>query len=215
MAPRVEPDRDGSPPDQLTLTRILQAATTVPDHGGLHPWRFAVVSGPGKERLADALAAGVQLLQGPEVPDSVVAKMRGKAFAAPCTIVLIASPDTESNVPEWEQVASASCTGYAMVLAANALGLGAVWKSAAVLDTPPVRAAVRPDRGREVAGLDQRRLAHLTAQEATAGAPSSRGADHRHRYRRFPVEPGTVVLPLGPSVADEQAHRAVVGRLPA
>lgn len=139
VASRVEPDRDGSPPDEDTLTRILQAATTVPDHGGLHPWRFAVVRGPGKERLADALAAGVELLQGPEVPASVVAKMRDKAFAAPCTIVLIASPDTGSNVPEWEQVASASCTGYAIVLAANALGLGAVWKSAAVLDTPPVR----------------------------------------------------------------------------
>ncbi len=139
MAPRVEPDRDGSPPDQHSLTRILQAATTVPDHGGLHPWRFAVVSGPGKKRLADALAAGVLLHRGSEVPAAVVAKMRDKAFAAPCTIALIASPDTGSNVPEWEQVVSASCTGYAMVLAANALGLGAVWKSAAVLDTPPVR----------------------------------------------------------------------------
>ncbi len=139
VGPRVEPDRNGSPPDQHALTRILQAATTVPDHGGLHPWRFAVVRGPGQERLADALAAGVLLLRGPDVPPAVVAKMRDKAFAAPCTIALIASPDTGSNVPEWEQVVSASCTGYAMVLAANALGLGAVWKSAAVLDTPPVR----------------------------------------------------------------------------
>jgi nitroreductase len=53
--------------------------------------------------------------------------------------VLIASPDPGSNVPVWEQVASASCTGYAMVLAATGLGYGAVWKSAAVLDTEPVR----------------------------------------------------------------------------
>ena len=63
--------------------------------------------------------------------------MRGKAFAAPCAVMLIASPRLESNVPEWEQVASASCTGYAVVLGATALGLGAVWKSAAVLDTEP------------------------------------------------------------------------------
>ena len=42
-------------------------------------------------------------------------------------------------MPVWEQVASASCTGYAIVLAAVALGFGAVWKSAAVLDTEPVR----------------------------------------------------------------------------
>jgi nitroreductase len=54
--------------------------------------------------------------------------------------MLIASPRLESNVPEWEQVASASCTGYAVVLGATALGLGAVWKSANVLDTEPVRA---------------------------------------------------------------------------
>ena len=65
--------------------------------------------------------------------------MRGKAFAAPCTVVLISSPRLGSNVPEWEQVVSASCTGYAIVLGATALGLGAVWKSAAVLDTGPVR----------------------------------------------------------------------------
>jgi nitroreductase len=39
----------------------------------------------------------------------------------------------------WEQVASASCTGYAVVLAATGLGYGAVWKSAAVLDAAPVR----------------------------------------------------------------------------
>jgi len=40
----------------------------------------------------------------------------------------------------WEQVASAACTGYAVVLAATGLGYGAVWKSAAVLGTEPVRA---------------------------------------------------------------------------
>jgi nitroreductase len=66
--------------------------------------------------------------------------MRGKAFAAPCSVAVIASPDPSSNVPVWEQVASASCTGYAIVLAAVALGFGAVWKSAAVLETEPVRA---------------------------------------------------------------------------
>jgi nitroreductase len=121
------------------LALILRAATTVPDHGGLHPWRFTVVRGRGQERLADALAAGLHHRRGPDLPEAAVAKMRGKAFAAPCSVVVIASPDPASNVPEWEQVASASCTGYAMVLAAHALGFGAVWKSAAVLDTPPVR----------------------------------------------------------------------------
>jgi len=138
-APRAEPARDGSPPDDRELARILDAATSVPDHGNLQPWRFAVVTGPGKQRLADALAEGLHLTRGPDLPEAAVTKMRNKAFAAPCTVVLIASPHPESNVPVWEQVASASCTGYAIVLAAVALGFGAVWKSAAVLDTEPVR----------------------------------------------------------------------------
>jgi nitroreductase len=138
-APRAEPARDGSAPDDRALAEILGTATTVPDHGGLRPWRFAVITGPGQDRFAEALVAGLHAERGADLPDAMVAKMRGKAHAAPCAVMVIASPRLESNVPEWEQVASASCTGYAMVLAGTALGLGAVWKSAAVLDTAPVR----------------------------------------------------------------------------
>jgi nitroreductase len=138
-APRPEPARGGSPPDREDLRRILEAATTVPDHGGLRPWRFAVLTEPGRHRLGDALVAGLHELRGEDLPPAMVDKMRNKAFAAPCTIAVIASPDPGSNVPVWEQRASASCTGYALVLGATALGFGAVWKSASVLETSPVR----------------------------------------------------------------------------
>jgi len=138
-AERSEPDREGTPPDDAQLAELLETATTVPDHGGLEPWRFVVVRGPGRDRFGDALVAGLVGERGPELPDPVVAKMRGKAFAAPCQVVLVASPQVGTNVPRWEQVASASCTGYALVLAATALGLGAIWKSAPVLHTAPVR----------------------------------------------------------------------------
>jgi nitroreductase len=137
---RPEPDPAGGPPTPADLDRILATATTVPDHGDLQPWRFGLSIGPGRDRFADALEAGLVEARGPGQPDAVVAKMRNKAYAAPCAVVLIASPDPTSNVEVWEQVASASCTGYAMVLAATGLGYGAVWKSAAVLNTGPVRA---------------------------------------------------------------------------
>jgi nitroreductase len=137
--PRVEPARDGVAPDEDALARILETATTVPDHGGLRPWRFALITGAGRERFGAALVAGLHSLRGEDLLEPMVTKMQGKAFAAPCAVMLIASPDPSSNVPVWEQVASASCTGYAMVLAATALGLGAAWKSAPVLATEPVR----------------------------------------------------------------------------
>lgn len=139
-APRAEPSRDGLPPDDRSLARILETATTVPDHGSLRPWRFAVIIGAGRERFGEALVESLHQLRGDDLPEAMVAKMRGKAFAAPCAVMVIASPNPESNVPEWEQVVSASCTGYALVLAATALGFGAVWKSAAVLEAEPIRA---------------------------------------------------------------------------
>jgi len=139
-AVRPEPAPDGAPPTAADLEVILATATTVPDHGDLTPWRFAVCSGGGRERFAEALVAGLRQERSDEPPDAVVAKMASKPFAAPCQVVVVASPDPTSNVAVWEQVASASCTGYALVLAATGLGYGAVWKSAGVLGSPAVRA---------------------------------------------------------------------------
>ena len=138
-APRSEPDRNGAAPDEGDLAGILEVATTVPDHGSLRPWRFAVVRGPARDRFGDALVTGLHEQRGDDLPDAVVGKMRNKAFAAPSCIALIASPAVDSNVPLWEQEASAACTGYAIVLAAQALGYGAIWKSAATVDAPAVR----------------------------------------------------------------------------
>lgn len=138
-AVRPEPDADGEAPAPEDLAHILAVAGTVPDHGDLEPWRFAVCTGRGRDRFADALVDGLHELKGTDLPEAVVAKMRGKAYAAPCSVVVIASPDPSSTVARWEQVASASCTGYAIVLAATGLGYGAVWKSAGVMEARPVR----------------------------------------------------------------------------
>jgi nitroreductase len=119
----------GAPgPSAGELDLILQAATTVPDHGALRPWRFVVIEGDGRDRFADGLAASA--LEGrPDLPVELIEKVRKKAFVAPCLIAVIASPVEGGKVPVWEQVASASCTGYAMALAAYSLGLAAMWKS--------------------------------------------------------------------------------------
>lgn len=140
-AERVAPAPDGRPPSAEQLEAMLRAATTVPDHGGLRPWRFVVVSGAAQERFGAVLASGLLEQRGHDVPEAAVAKMRAKARAAPCAVVLVAAPDPQVKVAEWEQVASAACTGYALVLAATSLGLGAVWKSASVLETRAVREA--------------------------------------------------------------------------
>jgi nitroreductase len=190
--PRVEPWRDGAPPDDDGLARILAVAATVPDHGGLRPWRFAVVRGEGRDRWGDVLVSGLHQTKGDDLPEAVVAKMRGKAFAAPCSVVLIASPDRTSNVPVWEQVASASCTGYAIVLAAVGLGYGAVWKSAAVLDAPAVRSFFSQTADEQLLGW-----VNLGTPDPAGRRPSTKEpADLRHLVTvieagEHPFDPGS------------------------
>lgn len=115
-------------PSAEDLDLILRAAATVPDHGSLRPWRLVVVAGDDRTAFAEALARSAAELD-PEIADEKLDKTRRKAFVAPLQILIIASPVDSPKVPEWEQVASASCTGFAIALAAHALGYGAMWKS--------------------------------------------------------------------------------------
>ncbi len=67
-----------------------------------------------------------------------IAKARRKPFFGPLLVAIIASPLAHATVPEWEQVVTAGLTGYAMELAASALGVGAAWKSGRHLDGGPL-----------------------------------------------------------------------------
>jgi nitroreductase len=136
-------------PEQLDV--VLQAATTVPDHGALHPWRFVVVSGEARRTFAAALVAAARG-GGPALEPAHEAKVSSKAFVAPMCVVVVASPTDGHKVPEWEQVASASCTGYAMALAAHAIGLGAVWKSVPFVDAPALRECLNVTGSERVLG---------------------------------------------------------------
>ncbi len=138
-APRPEPARDGAAPGQRTCAGSSRRRPRSPTTEGCGRGGSRSSPTPAGISWVTALVAGLHELRGHDLPEAMVEKMRRKAFAAPCTVAVIASPDPGSNVPVWEQVASASCTGYALVLGATALGFGAVWKSAAVLETSPVR----------------------------------------------------------------------------
>lgn len=132
----------GPEPDDQQLRLILQAGTTGPDHGGIRPWRFVVIRGDARHRFGEALVASAQAFKS-EMPQAFYDKARAKATIAPLLVALIASPNPKRrNVPLWEQTASAACTGFGMIVAANALGLAAIWKSAPYVDQEPVRACL-------------------------------------------------------------------------
>ncbi|MET0772372.1 MAG: rhodanese-like domain-containing protein [Candidatus Limnocylindrales bacterium] len=124
------------PPTDEQLRAILAAAASVPDHGRLRPYRFVVVAGEARLRFGTALReAAVEA----DADPVTIAKASRKPMFGPLQVVIIASPRAHPTVPQWEQEASATLTGYAMELAAAALGVGAAWKSGHHLDQAPIR----------------------------------------------------------------------------
>lgn len=122
----------GPGPDDDQLAALLGAACTAPDHGSLRPYRFVVVSGAGQAALGAALVDAACEVD-PQLPAAVRAKLAAKTTLAPVLVVLVATPLAGHKVPAWEQVATAACAGFGLVLAADLAGFGAVWKTAPFL----------------------------------------------------------------------------------
>lgn len=136
-------------PDELQLDTILQAATQVPDHGGLTPWRFIVIqSADGIARFQAALRdAAADLNMG----EKTLAKAEKVGKFAPLVIAVIASP--QKGKPEWEQQMSAACAAYAVQLAAKAQGFDNAWITGLWCGAPVMRQAFGCTDAEKVIGL--------------------------------------------------------------
>ncbi|MBN8630576.1 MAG: nitroreductase family protein [Rhodobacterales bacterium] len=111
-------------PTRAEVEEILTAATRVPDHGKLEPWRLIVVQGAAFRRLAD-LAEARALELGGDVEK--VAKGRGQYDLGKLAVVVIASPKPSPKIPPAEQFMSAAALCLGIVNAAEAAGWGANW----------------------------------------------------------------------------------------
>jgi nitroreductase len=127
-------------PDDGALGLIVESATRAPDHGRLRPWRFIVIKSEGRQRFGDLLADHLRRTRDP-VSDDSLERERRKAFRAPLIIVVAAIISPGGKIPEIEQVLSAGAAAQNMLLAAQALGFNAVWKTGGAVYDAEVKAA--------------------------------------------------------------------------
>lgn len=140
----------GPTPEQLL--HIQQAALRVPDHARLRPWRFLIVTGAGRERLGELLAASL-LADQPQAVAEALAKERLKPLRAPMLIVAVARIRAHAKVPAMEQLLSAGCSIHAMLLAAHAQGLGAIWRTGPAARDTRVHRGLGLGRDETIAGF--------------------------------------------------------------
>ncbi len=117
---------DGPGPDHAELQTILTAASRVPDHGKLAPWRFIVIAGEARERLGDVIA-GTFAADNPNATPERLAQERGRLMHAPLAIAVVSRAGPHVKIPEWEQVLSAGAATMTLVIAANAAGFATSW----------------------------------------------------------------------------------------
>lgn len=111
-------------PDAGQIETLLTAASRVPDHGKLTPWRFILVEGDARRKLAEELARLARARPG---ADARKIEDDKRKFDAPLTVIVVSRAGPHVKIPEWEQVLSAGAACMNLVVAAHALGFKANW----------------------------------------------------------------------------------------
>lgn len=132
----------GAPgPSADELAKMFAAAVRTPDHGRLRPWQFVVIHEDQRGAFGDLLAASVKRRE-PDATPEALQRERDKAFRSPCIVAVAAKLKRGHKIPEVEQLASAAAAAQTIMLAAPALGYGAVWKTGAPAYDPAVKTAL-------------------------------------------------------------------------
>ena len=115
----------GPTPDQLR--EIVATAIRVPDHGKLTPWRLIAFTGDAGARYGETLAA-LHVQVDPGVPGKKLAKDRERFAHSPVVLAVVARIDEHHpKIPAQEQLLSAGCLAFNLLLSAQAAGFGAQW----------------------------------------------------------------------------------------
>jgi nitroreductase len=110
------------------IEKLLDAAVQAPNHYKVRPWRFVVLTGEARNRLGDVMSAS-QREQKPDFPSEAFDKTRTLPLRSPVLIAVGVDKPSEEKVLEVENICAAAAACENILLAAEALGLGAKWRT--------------------------------------------------------------------------------------
>jgi len=132
--PKVKPD----PIPRQVIEQLLSAAVQAPNHHRVRPWRFVVLQGDARLRLGEVMAQSLKWRQ-PEAHDEALAVERSRPLRAPLLIAVGVDRPVDPKVLEIENVCAAAAAAQNLLLAAHALGLGAMWRTGPAALDPQIK----------------------------------------------------------------------------
>ncbi|WP_066287594.1 nitroreductase family protein [Bacillus sp. FJAT-29937] len=133
----VKPD----PVPKELIEKILEAGIWAPSHYRTEPWRFFVLTGDARKNLGRAMASFAEKsLDEPQSDEGKekLEKTAQKALRAPVIIAVSVEPTINEKVLVNEEHAAVHAAIQNMLLAAHALGLGAIWRTGKVCYSPEI-----------------------------------------------------------------------------
>ncbi len=113
-------------PSDAEIETMLRAATRVPDHGRLEPWRFILYRGDSRIEVGKKLADLAERREGP-LAEGRRNQELSRFSRAPLVIGVVSSPKDHAKIPQWEMFLSGAAAAMNLVIAANAMGYGTNW----------------------------------------------------------------------------------------
>lgn len=120
---------------------MLRCALRSPDHAWLRPWRFLSIRGERREAFGQLLLESL-LRRDPEASDAERKRALEAPLRAPLLVAVIARLREHPKVPGWEQELSAGCAAFSLMLAAEAQGYAAIWRTGPPTRDPVLAAAL-------------------------------------------------------------------------
>jgi len=171
------PDLTAPAPTDSEIETILTAASRVPDHGRLAPWRFILYRGDARVKVGEKLAELAESREGP-LTEGRRNQELARFSRAPLVIGVISSPKENPKIPQWEMFLSGGAAAMNLVLAANALGYGTNWITNWYSDVEEGRAILGIAPNERVVGF-----VHIGSYEGTA--PERPRPDVRSLYNDY------------------------------
>lgn len=148
---RMLPKVGAEPPTRERIGELLDLAVRAPNHHLTQPWRFYVLRGAERDRLAraiadEAVARGVS-------PDEAEADGARKVARAPVIVVFTSASGEGDDVVEQEEIASVAMAIQNFLLGAHASGLGAMLRTGPVAYHDSIRGRLGLDPNERVVGM--------------------------------------------------------------
>lgn len=113
-------------PDEGVVSKMLEIAVRVPDHGKLAPWRFIRYPAGACADIGIYLST-LWARENPQAPQDRLELEKTRFIRAPMVIGVVSKPVLEHKVPVWEQELSAGAVCLNLIHAAYAYGFTAQW----------------------------------------------------------------------------------------